>query len=209
MTAHNKGRRPGPKRQLTREQIATLRYLLTQQSRTKELALFETALSTMLRAGDVLQLRVLDLANDPEKGIASASDIKSEADVTMCKTARRARVLITDKAAQAIFALVVDEDLGPRDFLFSAKPVGDPDRQPYSLMTYWRIVQRWAGVIGLQKSSFATHSLRRTRAALYYAETGDIRAVQIMLGHRNISATQRYLGIEEDDALERFRKVEV
>jgi integrase len=47
---------------------------------------------------------------------------------------------------------------------------------------------------------FGTHSLRRTKATLIYRRTGDLRAVQLLLGHTKIESTVRYLGIEVDDA---------
>ena len=48
---------------------------------------------------------------------------------------------------------------------------------------------------------FGTHSLRRTKATLIYRRTGNLRAVQLLLGHTKIESTARYLGIEVDDAL--------
>jgi integrase len=65
------------------------------------------------------------------------------------------------------------------------------------------------GGIGLDKSKFATHSLRRTKATLIYRRTGNLRAVQLLLGHSKIESTVRYLGVEVDDALEIAEKVEV
>jgi integrase len=44
-----------------------------------------------------------------------------------------------------------------------------------------------------------THSLRRTKATLIYRRTGNLRAVQLLLGHSKIESTVRYLGIEVDD----------
>ena len=48
---------------------------------------------------------------------------------------------------------------------------------------------------------FGTLSLRRTKATLIYRRTGNLRAVQLLLGHTKIESTARYLGIEVDDAL--------
>ena len=54
---------------------------------------------------------------------------------------------------------------------------------------------------GLDPHLFGTHSLRRTKATLIYRRTGNLRAVQLLLGHRKIESTVRFLGIEVDDAL--------
>ena len=64
-------------------------------------------------------------------------------------------------------------------------------------------------MIGLDPSLFGTHSLRRTKATLIYRKTGNLRAVQLLLGHTKIESTVRYLGIEVDDALAIAEQVEV
>ncbi len=50
-------------------------------------------------------------------------------------------------------------------------------------------------------SGFGTQSLRRTKVALVYKRTGNIRACQLRLGHTKPESTARDLGIEIDDAL--------
>lgn len=54
---------------------------------------------------------------------------------------------------------------------------------------------------GLDSREYGTHSMRRTKASLIYKATGNLRAVQILLGHTNIENTVRYLGVDVDDAL--------
>jgi len=66
---------------------------------------------------------------------------------------------------------------------------------------YARLVSEWIGGVGLDARLFGTHSLRRTKATLIYRRTGNLRAVQLLLGHTKIESTVRYLGIEVDDAL--------
>jgi integrase len=63
--------------------------------------------------------------------------------------------------------------------------------------------------IGLDPHLFGTHSLRRTKATLIYRRTGNLRAVQLLLGHTKIESSVRYLGIEVDDALAIAEQVEV
>jgi integrase len=78
-----------------------------------------------------------------------------------------------------------------------------------STRQYARLVSKWVRGIGLDPSKFATHSMRRTKATLIYRRTGNLRAVQLLLGHSKIESTVRYLGVEVDDALEIAEKVEV
>ena len=70
-----------------------------------------------------------------------------------------------------------------------------------STRQYARLVHRWVKSIGLEPASYGTHSMRRTKAAQIYRKTGNLRAVQLLLGHTKLESTVRYLGIEVDDAL--------
>lgn len=63
--------------------------------------------------------------------------------------------------------------------------------------------------IELDPKGYGTHSLRRTKVALIYKKTGNLRACQLLLGHRKIESTVRYLGIEVDDALALSEQVEI
>ena len=64
-------------------------------------------------------------------------------------------------------------------------------------------------MIGLGPCFYGTHSLRRTKATLIYKKTGNLRAVQLLLGHTKIESTVRYLGIEVDDALAVAEQIDV
>ncbi len=67
---------------------------------------------------------------------------------------------------------------------------------------YGRIVDKWVDSIGLDKTQYGTHTMRRTKPSLIYKKTKNLRACQLLLGHRKLESTVRYLGIEVDDALE-------
>ena len=53
----------------------------------------------------------------------------------------------------------------------------------------------------MHREDYGTHSLRRTKASIIYKRTGNLRAVQILLGHTKIESTVRYLGVDIEDAL--------
>ncbi len=57
--------------------------------------------------------------------------------------------------------------------------------------------------------NYGTHSLRRTKATLIYRRTGNLRAVQLLLGHTKIESTARYLGVEVHDALTIAEQVDI
>ena len=74
---------------------------------------------------------------------------------------------------------------------------------------YARLLSEWIASIGLDPNLYGTHSLRRTKTTLIYKRTGNLRAVQLLLGHTKIESTVRYLGIEVDDALAMAEQVDV
>ena len=94
----------------------------------------------------------------------------------------------------------------PGEFLFTGRR--GPDRN-MTTRQYARLVSDWIGSVGLDQRLFGTHSLRRTKATLIYRRTGNLRAVQLLLGHTKIESTVRYLGIEVDDAIAIAEQVDV
>jgi len=74
---------------------------------------------------------------------------------------------------------------------------------------YARLVKNWITSIGLDPSVYATHSMRRSKATLIYKKTKNLRAVQLLLGHTNMSSTVRYLGVEVEDALEIAESIDI
>ncbi len=91
------------------------------------------------------------------------------------------------------------------DFLFSGRRPG----QSMTTRQYARLLADWLIAIGLDPRVYGTHSLRRTKVTLIYRRTGNLRAVQLLLGHTKIESTVRYLGIEVDDALAISEQVEI
>lgn len=78
-----------------------------------------------------------------------------------------------------------------------------------STRQYARLVDEWVTAIGLRRAEYGTHSLRRTKAAMIYHATGNLRAIQILLGHTKIENTVRYLGVDIDDALILAERTEI
>ena len=113
---------------------------------------------------------------------------------------------ITENTRQALDLYLRDTVKVPQDYLFTGRKGND---RHLSTRQYARLVSNWIGEIGLDPSKFGTHSLRRTKAALIYRKTGNLRAVQLLLGHTKIESTVRYLGVDVDDALAIAEQVDV
>ena len=128
------------------------------------------------------------------------------ATVRQKKTGRPVRFELSEQTRQAIDDYLMASDKRPGEFLFTGR------RGPQTNMTtrqYARLVSEWIGSVGLDPRLFGTHSLRRTKATLIYRRTGNLRAVQLLLGHTKVESAVRYLGIEVDDALAIAEQVDV
>jgi integrase len=197
-TPWNKGKLTGAKPPLWPKHVWSIRTRLQIEGRIRDLALFNLAIDSKLRGCDVVAIRVEDVAPN---GYAVA-----RATVRQKKTGRPVRFELTDHTRQAVDTYLKAADKKPGEFLFTSR------RRPGEGMTtrqYARLVSEWIAGIGLDASGFGTHSLRRTKATLIYRRTGNLRAVQLLLGHTKIESTVRYLGIEVDDALAIAEQVEV
>jgi len=122
------------------------------------------------------------------------------------KTGQPVRFELTEQTRQSVDDYLRYAVKRSGEFMFA-----DRRRSEKSITTrqYARLVSEWIASIGLDPHLFGTHSLRRTKATLIYRRTGNLRAVRLLLGHRKIESTVRYLGIEVDDALAIAEQVDV
>lgn len=88
-------------------------------------------------------------------------------------------------------------------------PGGFRDRPHISTREYGRLVCDWVTAVGLEPCGCGTHSLRRTKAAEIYRRTGNLRAVQLLLGHTMVDSTVRYVGVELEDALTIAERIDI
>ena len=160
--------------------------------------MFNVAIDSKLRGSDVVALKVEDVAPN---GYAV-----DRATVRQKKTGQPVRFELTEQTRQGIDEYLRTTSRKPGDFLFPSRRNRD---RSISTRQYARLVSNWITSIGLDANRFGTHSLRRTKATLIYRRTGNLRAVQLLLGHRKIESTVRYLGIEVDDALAIAEQVDV
>ncbi len=193
----NKGKLVGPKPPLRPSQVWAIRTRLQIENRKRDLALFNLAIDSKLRGCDVVAIRVED--------VAPGGYALDRATIRQKKTGRPVRFELTDQTRSAIDDYLRQTGRKPGQVLFCGR---NPSRG-LTTRQYARLVNDWVASIGLDPLQFGTHSLRRTKAVLIYRQTGNLRAVQLLLGHSKIESTVRYLGIEIDDAIEIAVKVDI
>jgi len=194
----NKGKLLGAKPPLLTKHVWAIRSKLQMEGRKRDLAMFNLAIDSKLRGCDLVRLKVEDVA---PHGLAMDRAI-----VRQRKTRHPVKFELTEQTRDAVDAYVKAQAAHLGFLLFPG--CRHPDR-PMTTRQYARLVKEWIGGIGLDASFFGTHSLRRTKATLIYRRTGNLRAVQLLLGHTKIESTVRYLGIEVDDALAISEQVDV
>jgi len=194
----NRGKMMGQKPPLKRNEIWAIRTRLQIAGQLRDLALFNLAIDSKLRACDLVGLRVRD--------VTQGSNIASRAIVMQQKTKRPVQFEITEQARTAISKLITTSKLESNNFLFNSRRKSSAH---LSTRQYAKLLKDWVAAIGLDPHAYGTHSMRRTKATLIYQRTKNLRAVQLLLGHTKLESTVRYLGIELDDALEIAEQTEV
>jgi len=197
-SAWNKGKLVGQKVPLKLEEIWGIRIRLEIAENIRELALFNLAIDSKLRACDLVNLRVLDVSH--------GSKVQSRAMVIQRKTCRPVQFEITKRTRASLERWIDFKGLTSDDYLFKSRLKKSPH---LSTRQYARIVERWVKCLGLDPVSYGTHTMRRTKVSLIYKRTKNLRAIQLLLGHSNLESTVRYLGVDVDDALELAEQTDV
>jgi len=194
----NKGRIVGQKRPLLPKHVWAIRVRLEISENHRNLAPFNLAIDSKLRGCDLVCLKVAD--------VFAAGRVKERASIIQSKTRKPVRFEITEETRKSLLrwigkpSMVGSEHLWPGRF---------HDRLHISTRRYARLVRDWVTSIGLEPSAYGTHSMRRTKVAQIYKKTGNLRAVQLLLGHTKMDSTVRYLGVELEDALTISETVEI
>lgn len=197
-SAWNAGKQVGAKRALKIRQIWSIRFFLDREGRMRDRALFDLAIDSKLRGCDLVKIRIGTLV--------SGSNVRARSMVIQQKTGRPVQFEITADARTSLLAWLERRGGTVEDYAFPsrANPAGHLSTRQYA-----RLVDEWVIAIGLRPEEYGTHSLRRTKASLIYKATGNLRAVQLLLGHSKIENTVRYLGVDVDDALSLAEATEI
>ncbi len=196
--AWNKGRLVGQKRPLLPKQVWAIRARLELAGNLRNVALFNVAIDSKLRGCDLVNLKVTDLL--------SGERVRERVSVIQSKTNKPVQFELTENTRNSVTDWVGAPEMIGCAFMF---PSRFHDRPHISTRQYGRLVRDWVTSIGLEPSGYGTHSMRRTKAAEIYRKTGNLRAVQLLLGHTKVDSTVRYLGVELEDALSIAERIDI
>ncbi len=197
-TAWNSGKMVGTKRPLTQKQIWAVRFFLDREERLRDRALFDLAIDSKLRGCDLVKIRIGD--------VVAGAEIRTRSIVIQQKTGRPVQFELTADVRASLLAWLERRGGTVADYAFPSRV---DCAGHLSTRQYARLVDEWVTAIGLRRTEYGPHSLRRTKAAMIYKATGNLRAIQILLGHTKIENTVRYLGVDIEDALTIAERTEI
>jgi integrase len=188
----------GPKLPLKLKEIWAVRIRLQMANRVRDLALFDLGLDSKLRGCDLVKLRISD--------VTIGRSIRSRCMVVQQKTSRPVQFEITDACKESLIVWLEQRGTRDDDWIFPSR-----SNRGGHLTTrqYGRLVDEWVAMIGLDPGNYGTHSMRRTKVALIYKKTGNLRACQLLLGHSKLESTVRYLGVDIEDAISLSEDIEI
>lgn len=197
-SAWNVGKNGGTKRSLTEKQIWAIRFFLDREGRLRDRALFDFTIDSKLRGCDLVKIKIGD--------VMAGADVRNRATVFQQNTGRPAQFELTADVRATVISWLERRGGSLVDFIFPSRidHAGHMGTRQYA-----RLVDEWVTAIGLRTAEYGTHSLRRPKAVMIYRATGNIRAIQILLGHTKIENTVRYLGVDVEDALLLAERTEI
>ena len=196
--AWNKGRLVGQKRPLLPKQVWAIRARLELAGNLRDLALFNVAIDSKLRGCDLVALKADHLIRDGR--------VRERVSVVQSKTNKPVQFELAENTRETVSSWIRSPEMIRCQFLF---PSRFHDRPHISTRQYGRLVRDWVVSIGLEPSGYGTHSMRRTKVAEIYRKTGNLRAVQLLLGHTKVDSTVRYLEVELEDALSISERINI
>ncbi len=196
--AWNKGRIVGQKRPLKPKHVWAIHVRLELAENHRALALFNMAIDSKLRRCDLVRMKVFD--------VMASGQIKERASVLQSKTQKPVRFEISEGTRASVARWTEDALMLGSEYVW---PDRFHERLHISTRQYVRIVRDWVSSIGLEVTAYGTHSMRRTEVTQIYKRTGNLRAVQLLLGPTKMDSTVRYLEVKLEDALAISEAIEI
>jgi len=187
------------KKPITSAQVKTLRNNVKEKP-LQEL-LLNLGVDLMLRSSDLLNLKVSDVVSDTGK-------VKTEVMVKQKKTKKSTlRIPLSKNSINTIKKHLVGRDLDSWIFVGNKSHY---TKSPITQKQYSRIVKKWMSSLGVENvNDYSTHSLRKTKPSEIFKQTQNVEVCRRLLGHSDISATSSYLGIQDSDALEVAKNINI
>lgn len=187
----NKDRQVGARKALSPSEVGKIRRHLASEKSSHDLCLFVVAVDTMLRASDLLRLRVADVCAPNGKVFASFPWKQK-------KTGQGVHPVLTPTSQAVLKKWIEESSKQPSDYLFTREK---PRTSASITVGFYRtLIKQWVKAIGLHRHDYSAHSLRRSKAIYMYQSGVRIEIISRLLGHTSPASTLHYLGIDQAEA---------
>lgn len=158
----------------------------------RDKAMLELLYATGIRVTELINLRLPDI--NLQMGVLNCQDGNKERMIPFGKEAKNALLRYYEEAREA---MVKDNK---SDILFV-----NCSGQPMSRQGFWKLIKYYAKKAGIDED-ITPHTLRHSFAAHLVENGADLRSVQEMLGHSDISTTQVYANMNHNRIREVYAK---
>ena len=158
----------------------------------RDKAMLELLYATGIRVTELITLKV--------------SDVNMQMNFILCKDRNKERIIPFGAAAKNALARYLD---GTREAMLENKSsdvlFANCSGQPMSRQGFWKLIKYYAKRADI-KADITPHTLRHSFAAHLVENGADLRSVQEMLGHSDISTTQIYANMNHNHIREVYAK---
>lgn len=134
------------------------------------------------------------------------SDVNMQMNFILCRDRNKERIIPFGAAAKNAMARYLD---GTREEMLENKKsevlFANCSGQPMSRQGFWKLIKHYAKKADIQ-ADITPHTLRHSFAAHLVENGADLRSVQEMLGHSDISTTQIYANLNHNHIREVYAK---
>jgi integrase len=171
------------------KKILAIKKNLAESKNARNYLLFVMGINTALRISDLLSLKVADVID--KKG-----NIKEYLHIKEKKTGRNAKIYINEVVKQALNKYLESvKAIGPDTYLFKS----ERSDKPLERVRVWMMIQDWIKEAGLEGERYGTHSLRKTWGYQARKQGVSIEQISEKLGHKSVTVTKRYIGINQEE----------
>lgn len=188
----NKGISVGKRKPFSEREVTIIKEILINVKNFRDLALFCVGIDTMLRGGDLLQLRVSDV-------MYYDGTIMEEFNITQKKTKKGNTVNISEFSRKTLLSWINESGKLHHDFIFTG--IKKNRYNPITTDYYGSLIKKWAQYARLDPRHYGGHSIRRTKASIVFGKTNNPEIVRELLGHSSLMATSSYLDVGKQKAL--------
>lgn len=188
----------GQKRPLNVREVQAISTRLFSRKEWRDLALFRLGIDSMLRASDLVRIYVDEVVDHNGALVARC-------EISMKKTNKPVKITLGRETQEALRIWLAARPVFAGRWLFPGRKPGEH----ISEIQYRRRAKDWFKDAGLDLRFYSTHSLRRTKPTEIYRQTNNIEAVRRLLGHQNVYVTSKYLGVQDEDALNLADRVQI